>query len=84
MSLQANISDTPFNQKSEQPPEKGVLRRHTHTDIQTSNHLQLYDWIGPVVQFSEKKNVTNWKTTQILKDFKLDEVGPVYNRPSTN
>ena len=29
---EAKISDTPFDQKFVQPPEEGVLRRHTHTD----------------------------------------------------
>ena len=36
MSSQSNISDMPFDQKSLQPPEEGVLRRHRQTDRQTN------------------------------------------------
>ena len=36
--LQANISDTHFDQKSPRPPELGVLQRHRHTDTQTDGH----------------------------------------------
>ena len=32
MSLYANISDTPFDQKPTRPPEKGVLNNHRQTD----------------------------------------------------
>ena len=32
MSLQTNISDTPFNQKYPQTPEDGVLDCHSQTD----------------------------------------------------
>ena len=50
--LHFNISDTPFDQKSPQPPEEGVLKCHRQTDIRTS---LIYDWIGPVGQFSKIK-----------------------------
>ena len=49
MSLNANISDTPFNQRSPRPPEEGVLRHHRHTYIHTNEHL---NW--PMGRFSEK------------------------------
>ena len=32
VSLQSNISNTPFDQKSPQPPEQGVLQRHRQTE----------------------------------------------------
>ena len=35
MSSQPNFCDTPFDQKSPQPPEEGVLRRHIQTHSQT-------------------------------------------------
>ena len=35
MSLNANISDTPFDQRSLRLPDEGVLNCHTHTDIAT-------------------------------------------------
>ena len=38
MSLHANISYTPFEQKSPQPPEEGVLNCHRQTNKQTSDH----------------------------------------------
>ena len=50
VSLQPNISDTPFNQRSPRPSEESVLNFHTQTDIWT---LRLYDWIGPVGWFRE-------------------------------
>ena len=51
--LQPNISDTPFDQKSPQPPEEGVLNCHTHTE--KKRKLQLFDWIGQVGRFSEEE-----------------------------
>ena len=41
VSLQANISDTPFDQKFFQPPEVGVSQWHTHTDGHTYKHCGL-------------------------------------------
>ena len=35
VSLQPNISDTPFDQRSPRPPEEGISRRHRQTDRQT-------------------------------------------------
>ena len=35
LSLHANISDTPWDQRSPRPPEEGVLNCHRHTDRQT-------------------------------------------------
>ena len=43
VSSQANIKDTPFDQKSQGHPEVGVFNCHRQTDKQTS---RLYDWIG--------------------------------------
>ena len=43
LSLQANISNPPFNQRFPLPPWVGIWRWHRHTDIQT---LWLYNWIG--------------------------------------
>ena len=53
VSSHANISDTPFDQKSPGHPEVGVLNLHRHTYIRT---LQLYDWIS--LGFREK---SAWK-----------------------
>ena len=50
VSLHSNISDAPFDQRFQRPPEEGVLNCHTYTERQRS---RLYDWIGPVGQFSE-------------------------------
>ena len=38
VSLQPNISNMPFDQKSPQPPEEGVLRRHRQKNRQTDGH----------------------------------------------
>ena len=38
VSSQANISDTPFDQKSPGHPEVGVLNCHRQTDRQTNGH----------------------------------------------
>ena len=38
MSLQANIGDMPFNQKSPGHPEMGVLNCHRRTEKQTDGH----------------------------------------------
>ena len=44
VSLQANISNLPFGQKSQQHPEVGVLQRHKNIDRHTHTQpLQLYD-----------------------------------------
>ena len=52
VSLQPNISDTPFDQKSPRPPEEGVLNCHTHTDRQTDGHrnsmTELAQWTDSV------------------------------------
>ena len=50
VSLHANISNTPFDQRSPQPPEEGVLNCPTHTNIQTDGH---YD---SITIFSENLN----------------------------
>ena len=41
VSSQANISDTPCDQKSPRPPEAGVLRRHKHKYRQTDRHMDI-------------------------------------------
>ena len=48
VSLQAKISDMPFNKKSFWLPEVGVLQWQTNKDKQTDTQtdIGLYDWIG--------------------------------------
>ena len=58
MSSHANISDTPFDQRSPQPLEEGVLNCHRHTERQTDNGLghsmtESAQW----GQFSEKSHI---------------------------
>ena len=65
MSLQANISDKPFDQKSPRPLEEDVLSCHTQTDRQTDGHRNS-DWIGPLGRFSE-----NCLADHTLLDFVL-------------
>ena len=52
MSSQANISDTPFDQKTPGHPEVGVLRRHKQIDRQTNGHRnsmpELAQWADSV------------------------------------
>ena len=43
MSLQANISNTPFDQKFFRPSEVGVLQWHTHTNKQTYKQTDIAD-----------------------------------------
>ena len=44
VSLQPNISDTPFNHKSTRPPEEGVLKHNGQTNRHTDRlTLRLYD-----------------------------------------
>ena len=45
MSLQANNSDTPFDQNISQPPEVGVLRWHTYSNRQTDIAILGQIWI---------------------------------------
>ena len=48
MSLQANISDTPFNQKSPRPPEEGVLDFHTQTSGHRDSMTESAQWADSV------------------------------------
>ena len=54
VSLHGNIRKTQFCQKSPWPPKEGVSERYWNKYIWT---LRLYDWIGPVGQFSENSKV---------------------------
>ena len=86
MSSQANINNTPFNQKSPRPPEVGVSQRHRPTDIQTNGHCdsmtELAQWADAVknlkfkyslwIGLSEKRNYVMGAV-----QFSFDIFGPV-------
>ena len=64
MSSQCNIRNTPFDHKSPQPPEEGVLRCHNQTNKQTDRRTSLlYDWIIPVGRSSQNHS----GVTEVLK-----------------
>ena len=65
MLLHANISDTPFDQKSPGPPEVGVWNCHRQTDghrDSLTESVQLANSVKSIVQFTyiELQNMIQW------------------------
>ena len=63
VSSQANIRDTPFDQKSPGHPEVGVLNCHRQTDRHTDGHgdsmTELTQWADAVRFFNNEKSIKN-------------------------
>ena len=76
MSLYANISDTPFDQRPARPPEKGVLNNHRQTD----RHGYPMTESAPWGQFRGKNTKTkyintNYRSAEIhLQDYRNTEI----------
>ena len=74
VSLQANISDKPFNQKSPGHPEVGVLNCHRQTDRHTDGHCnsmtESAPWADKVKRGQAPGNHLLLKLFYILASFK--------------
>ena len=79
MSSQANISNTPFDQRSQRPPEVGVSQRHRQTHKQTDKHG---DSMTESAQWADSVKISLLKFSTLIKLTLLSnwvQRIPVYN-----